>query len=322
MPPAAAQQSTAHHLDRRPHPSGQPGPRAMLLCADDYALSEGVSEGIVRLAEAGRLSAVSCMTISPLWPALAPQLKAIEPACDVGLHLTLTDQIPLAPLPRIAADGRLPRHSRLMALAASGRLGAAGPAAEIAAEFERQWQAFEAAFGRPPDFVDGHQHVHLLPGIRDVLCARLARLPAADRPYLRLCWEPPAAILRRGVAVSKALLLAAMSRPLRRLSGRLGLATNDSFRGVHGFAPATPFAPLMRRFLAGAGERPLVMCHPGFVDARLRSLDPVTDQRRVEYDYLASDRFADDLAATGLRLARFRDLRPAAAAVAIGRRAK
>lgn len=295
-------------IDRPPNTPRQPGLRTLLLCADDYALSEGVSEGIIRLAEAGRLSAISCMSASPLWPSLAPHLRGIARTCDVGLHLTLTDQTPLGTLPHLAPGGRLPSQRRLMALAARGRLSTDGLAEDVVEEIDRQWQGFVAAWGRPPDFVDGHQHVHLLAGVRDVVCTRLARIPVRERPYLRLCWEPFADILRRRIAAGKALLLAAMSRPLRREIARLGLASNDSFRGVHGFDAKRPFAPLMRRFLDGAGQRPLVMCHPGLVDARLRTLDPVTDQRRLEYDYLSSDRFSEDLAAAGLCLARFRDL--------------
>lgn len=282
--------------------------RALLLCADDFALSEGVSEGIIRLAEAGRLSAISCMSASPLWPSLAPHLRAIARTCDVGLHLTLTDQTPAGSLPHLAPGGQLPSHRRLLALAASGQLGANGLAEDILEEIDRQWRAFVDVWGRPPDFIDGHQHVHLLAGVRNVVCSRLASLPVHERPYLRLCWDPFTEILRRQVAAGKALLLAAMSRPLRRETARLGITTNDSFRGVHGFDATKPFAPLMRRFLGGAGQRPLVMCHPGFVDARLRALDPVTDQRRVEYDYLSSDGFLEDLAKAGLRLARFRNL--------------
>jgi chitin disaccharide deacetylase len=54
------------------------------------------------------------------------------------------------------------------------------------------------------------------------------------------------------------------------------------------------------------------MCHPGFVDDRLRAIDAVTDQRRTEYDYFASDRFPRHLAAAGVHLARFGDIHPPA----------
>ena len=45
------------------------------------------------------------------------------------------------------------------------------------------------------------------------------------------------------------------------------------------------------------------MCHPGFVDDILVSLDPLTDQREREYGYLASDAFARLLAANNVTLA-------------------
>ena len=55
-------------------------PRPLVLCADDFALAEGVSEGIIMLAEAGRLSAIGCMTASPLWPRLAVELDRVATA--------------------------------------------------------------------------------------------------------------------------------------------------------------------------------------------------------------------------------------------------
>jgi predicted glycoside hydrolase/deacetylase ChbG (UPF0249 family) len=277
--------------------------RPIVLCADDFALAEGVSEGILQLAEAGRLSAIGCMTASPLWTRLAVELDRVASRCDIGLHLTLTDQRPLSPLPGLAPDGRLPGLGRLMAAAFAGRLDAG----EIAQELERQWSAFAAARGRPPAFIDGHQHVHLLPVVRDAVLALVERLPPAGRPYLRVCWEAPVHVLRRRVAVPRALLLTALSDSLRRSTRRLGLAANDSFRGVHAFNPREDYARLFPRFLQGAGRRPLVMCHPGFADAALRALDPVTDHREREHQYFASERFVEDLAAAGCRLARFGD---------------
>ena len=80
----------------------------------------------------------------------------------IGLHVTLT--APFRPLTRDfapARDGAFPRLAPLMARAFLGRLDRAKLAAEIAA----QLAAFAAAFGRPPDFVDGHQHVQLLPTV-------------------------------------------------------------------------------------------------------------------------------------------------------------
>jgi predicted glycoside hydrolase/deacetylase ChbG (UPF0249 family) len=44
------------------------------------------------------------------------------------------------------------------------------------------------------------------------------------------------------------------------------------------------------------------MCHPGFVDEVLTSLDPMTDVREREHAYLASDAFAQLLAASHVTL--------------------
>jgi len=39
----------------------------LILCADDYAQSAGIDEAIIQLIEKKRLSAASCMTLSPRW---------------------------------------------------------------------------------------------------------------------------------------------------------------------------------------------------------------------------------------------------------------
>lgn len=281
--------------------------RPLVLCADDFALAPGVDEGIVCLAEAGRLSAISCMAVKADWPHAARRLEALSDRCDIGLHLTLTDQPPLGPMPQLASGGVLPPLSRLFAAAFAGRLSRGDAAAEVKAEMVRQWDAFVQARGRLPDFVDGHQHVHLLPGVRSVVLDQVMRSPLGERPWLRSCWEPPARVLARRIATGKALLLAALSLPLRRAAALVRLPTNTSFRGVHGFAAKADYAAMFPHFLKGRSRRPLIMCHPGLVDDRLRAVDAVVEPRQDEYAYFSSDRFPDDLAEAGLRIARFRD---------------
>lgn len=294
--PASASAAVADDI-----PGVNPG-RPLILCADDFGLSPGVSEGIASLAEAGRLSAISCMAGMPHWPEAAPRLAALGDRCDVGLHITLTDHPPLGRMPGLAPAGTLPPLGRLFAAAFTRRLDRQ----EVAAEIARQWDAFIQAHGRYPDFVDGHQHVHLLPGIREAVLALLMQCPEENRLWLRVCWEPPARVLARRIAAPKAMLLAMLSLPLRRAAARLGLAANDSFRGVHAFAADADYAQMFPQFLHGRARRPLIMCHPGLVDDALRAADAVVEPRAREYAYLASSRFPADLAAAGWRLAHFR----------------
>ena len=70
--------------------------KSVILCADDYALNESVSHGIVALAEAGRLSATSVMTLSPRWAMDAAVLAPWRGRIDVGLHLDWTSEFALA----------------------------------------------------------------------------------------------------------------------------------------------------------------------------------------------------------------------------------
>nr|WP_211112399.1 ChbG/HpnK family deacetylase [Azospirillum sp. SYSU D00513] len=273
-----------------------------MLCADDYGLAPGVGASIRELIAAGRLSATSAMTVCAFWPQEAALLKPLAGRADVGLHFTLTDQRPLGPMPRLAPDGRLPPVGRLMALSYAGRLDAA----EIRAELDRQIAAFIAAWGAPPDYIDGHQHVQQLPIVRNAVADALAvALPGA---YLRVCREPRGDILRRGVAVPKALLIDALGAGSARLAQRRGIPSNDRFRGVYDFSGRVPFGTLMERFLDRPAGRTLVMVHPGLADEDLRRADPVVGQREVEHRYLMSAGFAELLERKGLRPARFRDL--------------
>ncbi|WP_029007602.1 ChbG/HpnK family deacetylase [Azospirillum halopraeferens] len=271
---------------------------SVILCADDYGLAPGVGVAIRDLIGRGRLTATSCMTVCPFWPEEAERLKPLAGLADVGLHLTLTDQAPLGPMPVLAPRGRLPPLAVLMRRAFAGRLDAA----EIAAEVDRQVAAFTAAFGAPPAYIDGHQHVHQLPVVREAVVAALARLPGA---YVRLCREPRTAVVRRGVAVAKTLLISELGGGLAALARAAGIPANDGFRGVYDFGGRAGLAELMPRFLDRPQGRTLVMVHPGIPDDALRAADTLVEPRAAEYDYLGGSAFGALLDGAGIRPARF-----------------
>lgn len=272
---------------------------AITVCADDYGLAPGVSRAIRDLIDLGRLQATGCMTGSPFWPAEATALKPLDGRADIGLHLTLTDQSPLGPLPDLAPQGRLPPLPALLKRALARRLDRG----EIAAELERQFDAFEAHFGRPPDFLDGHHHVHQLPVVGDVVLD-LWRRRMAGRGWVRSCVEARGAIMARRVSPVRALVISELGYGFRRRLRAAGVPHNLSFRGVYDFSGRVPFAELFRRFTDRPGARALMMVHPGVVDAALRAADTLTDQREAEYRFLASDDCALSLASRGIGLTR------------------
>jgi predicted glycoside hydrolase/deacetylase ChbG (UPF0249 family) len=256
----------------------------IVLCADDYGIAPGVSRAIRDLLAAGRLSATSCMVVSPDFAAEGPQLQPFLEHADIGLHLTLTQKRPLGALMRSAYLRQLDKRV-------------------IAAEIDRQVELFTRVLGRGPDFIDGHQHVHLLPGVREPVLA-VARKTGI---YLRLTDEPLTAILHRQVAPGKAAFLSLMARPLARQVRGAAVRRNSGFRGARSFAERESFRSLFRRMVEGSPAGTIVMCHPGLVDEALAGRDPVTTAREAEYAYLISAEFPGDLAAAHLRLARLKD---------------
>ena len=155
--------------------------RPLILCADDYALSPGVTRGILDALAKGRLNATGAMTNRPLWKEAAPYVAAFVDHADIGLHLNLTFGAPLGLMPTLAPAGVFPKLRPFLKAARAGRL----PGDEVRAEIARQLDAFEDALGRAPDFVDGHQHVQVLPGVRDWLLEELVRRGLAGRIWLR-----------------------------------------------------------------------------------------------------------------------------------------
>ena len=280
--------------------SSAPAPR-LILCADDYAIAPGVSRGILSLIEQDRLTATNCLTVSRFWPEHAGWLKPHAAKADIGLHLALTLLTPLGSMPHTAPQGRLPDIKDLTIASWRGRLDLA----EIEAELGRQIDAFEAGFGRPPAFLDGHQHVHQLPGVREIVVALWQRRLARHGTWLRLTDEPLPAILRRGVERTKSAIISLLGRGLGRQARRAGIPTNDSFSGVQDFSGRVPYARMFDRFLEEPRGRHLVMCHPGHVDDALREVDDVTDAREEELRFFGSDEFLAAVARHGLVLSRF-----------------
>jgi chitin disaccharide deacetylase len=269
----------------------------VVLCADDFGLTEGVSRGILELGSMGRLSATSAMTNCPAFPRMAPGLADLDGRIAVGLHLNLTTGAPLGPMPAFAPDRRFPQARDVVRRAFTGRL----PLEEISDEIARQLDAFEMALGRAPDFADGHNHVHLLPGVRSALLRALReRAPGA---WVRDAADRLGAILRRRVSVRKALTVQGFAMGFGAAARRHGIDANEGFSGFSPFDAKGDPARIFKRALKFLGPRPLVMCHPGYVDDELRRLDTVVETRPQELAFLASDAFPALLDRRGVELA-------------------
>jgi predicted glycoside hydrolase/deacetylase ChbG (UPF0249 family) len=279
-----------------------PALRPIWLCADDYGISPSVSKAIRDLVMRGRLNATSVMVAAPSFDRseAAPlnMLNAGARRVAIGLHVTLT-----APFQPMSAGFRPLRGGAFLPLdkmfvhGALRRLDGGKLRAEIAAQFD----AFATLFGRAPDFVDGHQHAHLFPQVRDALLSVVKQ--AAPRAWVRQCGRVAARPNR--FADRKALVLDLLSRRFAVRARKLGVATNPAFAGTYDFAAETvpEFSELFPGFLSKLPAQSVVMCHPGFVDDELTRLDPLTTQREREYAFFAGEVFPKVLREHGLALA-------------------
>jgi predicted glycoside hydrolase/deacetylase ChbG (UPF0249 family) len=270
------------------------------LCADDFALSPAVTQGILEALGAGRLTATSAMTTQPSWPDAAREFRALAPAAELGLHFNLTLGGPLGEMQRFAPAGRFPAMNSIVPAAWRGAL----PRAEIRDELRRQIDAFEATYGAPPDYVDGHQHVQVLPGIADDLIEELSSRNLAGKCWLRDSADRPRRIFARGRHWGKALTVSGLARGFRKKALAAGFALNDGFSGFSDFDAEADYAADFASYLAEPGKKPLIMCHPGHVDDELARLDPVTRSREVELAFLLSNRFGEILSAANATISR------------------
>ncbi len=252
----------------------------VILCADDFGISAGVNRAILDLAAQGRLSAVSCMSGGEAWAEGARALKALQGKVDVGLHITFTY---LTPLTKELGE-RHPSEKTIILKSWLRCLDSVLIEKEIRAQFIK----FIEVWGAPPDFIDGHQHVHILPVIRDALL-RL-RKEYAPQSWMRNVFDLTAL---RGDR--KHVFLDILGWRWLELLNKNDIPHNKLLRGAYDYTQPADYAALMSQWCA-LREPVLIYCHPGFPDAGLAKFDTVLEPRRKEYDFFNGSQFRDWLA--------------------------
>ncbi len=263
----------------------------IILCADDYALSAGISDAILQLIKAGCLSATSCMTDSVHWPEHGKALLPFKGKIDIGLHFDLTELCPEArPLKKVLVDAQLRCLNQQ----------------HIEDIFRRQLDAFESGIKSPPDYIDGHQHVHQFPVIRDAITTVwLKRFSgSAHKPYIRI---PSNGFFG---SLKEMIITLTGSYGLRRLLQKNAIPHNFSFAGIYDFGAkkytqntSNGLQKILKRTFKTPKKNTLIMCHPGRPDSAYS--DPISDARMAEYTYLMGDDFHNLCIEHNIQISRF-----------------
>lgn len=275
------------------------------VCADDYAQNAAITAGILELLDRKALSATSCFSTAPSWreqaaPALRERMGEHEVAdrqADIGLHFNLTEGFGASALSSL---------NGLILRSLAGELNRKAMQTVITTALQRQLDAFEQGLGHAPDFIDGHQHVHQLSGVREVLLQVLAQRYPESRsagtgsktPWVRNTVR--ASPSWRGKArVLELLGGEALATELSRRS----LPSNHGFAGVYGF-DRTDYGVCFAQWLKAAQPGMLVMCHPARAAQESGGHDPIAAQRLVEHRYFTSGAYPEALRAAGVQVQR------------------
>lgn len=263
----------------------------VIICADDFAQSAAIDDAILTLIERGILSATSCMTMSPRWPEAARQLSAqLRQQADFGVHLDFTQ----------FSQAMRASHPALVLRSVCGMLNRQA----VQTNIQQQLDAFEQAVQTPPDYIDGHLHVHQLPIIREALVAtmqdRYGHFPAEQRPWLRISSPPLASGLKARIIHHLG------ARALQHLAVAAGFRVSSVLLGVYDFegdaaayqARWLHWARQLKQVTPSAEHAlpPVLMCHPARPTQLIDPDDPIAIARMIEWQVMQSADFSAWLA--------------------------
>lgn len=277
----------------------------LIVTADDVGLDEGITEGALTARQEGIVMSLSVLVARSDWASTAERLQEVRPL-DVGVHLTLCEGRPALPpseVPSLVeADGRFPlRLGTVLRRHATRRLKLSEVRREWLAQVRRAQHA-----GLSVTHLDGHKHIHLLPGLFGVA---LDVRQGCGVPGMRLPREPGKGPRTR----VRQLLRFLSARGTSRLV-RTGAVTTDRTAGigVAGALTESVLLELLARLRPGTTE---LITHPGRPGRTLPSallaegLGWTGDYRFAdELAALTSPAVRDVIASRGIELIGWRDL--------------
>jgi chitin disaccharide deacetylase len=227
--------------------------KKITLCADDFGMTTSINQGILNLVENSRLSAISCMTNYPAWFKDIEKLRPYNKRPDLGLHFNIKK-----PLIQTISGSYLRILSKK----------------NIEKELHQQVDNFIKGLQQAPAYIDGHQHIHALPVIRDIV----TRFSENHNIPIR--------ITENSQQYFKAKVINTLGgKKTARLIKQKNLAYNHDLLGIYPFNQSENYRELFCQWLEKSKEGSLIMCHPGVLER----------SRENELNYLLSQNFIDDL---------------------------
>jgi chitin disaccharide deacetylase len=281
----------------------------LIVNADDLGWTEGVNQGIAEAHRNGIVTSASLLANGVAF-ASSVRLALAAPALGVGVHLNLSDGLPTAPYELVTS---------LVNRAGEFEGGPESLLLRIATrdlslhEIEQEWDAQLAKVrdaGIRPTHLDGHKHVHMLPGLFEIAlrlakrhgigAVRVAHEDSGLRAALSAGDELHASVVLKQGVQARALKL--LARDAREHAQRAGISTADYFCGIAQTGELTRegVSRLLRSLPDGTTE---LMCHPGFLDHDLQqTATRLQASRQMELEILTDLEIRNLVASQGIRL--------------------
>jgi hopanoid biosynthesis associated protein HpnK len=289
--------------------------KQLIVNADDFGLTAGVSRAILDAHREGIVTSTTLMANGAAFD-MAVAGSRQTPSLGVGIHLNLSEGVPVSPSLKIPTlvDPRGRLHltpSRLLKRILAQRVNLFEVELELRAQISRVLRT-----GISPTHLDGHKHVHVLPGVSDIVI-RLAwefSIPSVRCPLE----EPPGFnnIFGDGGSSRASVLkqylvgrgVSAFARRFRQKLAETGLQYPEHFYGLSctGFLNTRGIREVLGRLRQGTSE---LMCHPGYTDADLTNTGTrLLVEREVETFALCSPLIKRLVKDSGIRLVNYRAL--------------
>ena len=195
-------------------------------------MSTPINKGILQLLELKRLSAVSCASNFSEWKNAARDLKPFTTQINIGLHFNIQK-----PLFNLIVNAYLRRFKYQ----------------KIFQQLQEQYNQFIEHLDHPPAYIDGHQHIHSLPIIREAVTDFCKN----HSPKI------PTRMLRTKQKTIKSLIIKSLgSKALYKLSVKNNLIFNKDLLGIYNFHNSDKYSTFFNNFLSLCSNNSLIMCHP------------------------------------------------------------
>ena len=285
--------------------------RRLIINADDFGLTAGVNRAIVEAYERGVLTSTTLMANSLAFED-AVHLGKARSSLSIGCHVVLVDGKPLIDPGRLSNLVDSKDHnsfregiSGFAVRALAGRIDPDQVEAETTAQIRKL-----QAHGVLVSHVDSHKHTHMFPAaLQGILrAARTCGVTAIRNPFEVV----PAnfARLQRGLwkRYAQVRTLRGLAGYFRKAVDKAGLRTPDGTLGIvaTGHLNTDLFRNIAENMPEGTWE---FVCHPGYLDADLRSITTRLRESRVEeLAVLTSGETRAALEKRGVQLISYRDL--------------